>query len=112
MSDQHHPGNGEQQKGLFFRVIWRHWRHSRFAVAGAVSDVGVGVFAAVLIALVRLYQLTLSRFLGGQCRFVPTCSEYFIDAVRARGPLVGSLKGLRRILRCNPFSKGGYDPVE
>ena len=68
--------------------------------------------AAVLILLARLYQLTLSRFLGGQCRFVPTCSEYFIEAVRRRGALRGGLMGLWRILRCNPFSCGGYDPVE
>ena len=64
-----------------------------------------------LIWLVKLYRNTLARFLGGQCRFQPSCSEYFIDAVRLRGPLVGAALGLWRIVRCNPLSKGGFDPV-
>lgn len=67
--------------------------------------------AACLILLVRVYQATLSPFLGGHCRFVPTCSHYFIDSVRKRGALVGGIKGLWRILRCHPFSRGGYDPA-
>ena len=66
----------------------------------------------VLILMVRLYQGSLSPFIGRQCRFVPTCSEYFIQAVRKKGALIGGLMGLWRILRCNPFSKGGYDPVD
>lgn len=65
----------------------------------------------LLIALARAYQMTLSPFLGGQCRFIPSCSNYFIEAVRTRGPLVGLALGLWRIARCNPFTKGGYDPV-
>jgi putative membrane protein insertion efficiency factor len=65
-----------------------------------------------LIGLVRLYQATLSRFLGGQCRFTPTCSEYFIQAVAKHGAFRGGLMGAWRILRCNPFSRGGYDPVK
>ena len=65
-----------------------------------------------VVMLVRLYQATLSPLIGRQCRFVPTCSEYFIDAVNARGVLHGGLMGLRRILRCHPLSKGRYDPVE
>lgn len=64
----------------------------------------------VLIALVRLYQLTLSPILGRQCRFEPTCSHYFIGAVEKYGALRGSIKGTWRILRCNPFCRGGYDP--
>jgi len=68
--------------------------------------------ARCLIAMVRLYQGTLSRWLGGQCRFIPTCSEYFIEAVRRKGALRGALKGTWRLLRCHPFCKGGYDPVE
>ncbi len=70
-----------------------------------------GPVARVLILLVRLYQATLSRYLGGQCRFYPSCSEYFIQALTARGAVVGTLMGLWRILRCNPLAKGGYDPV-
>lgn len=64
-----------------------------------------------LIALARVYQATLSRHLGGQCKFLPTCSNYFIEAVQTRGAVVGLALGVWRILRCNPWSKGGYDPV-
>ena len=66
----------------------------------------------ILIGLVRLYQVTLSRSLGGHCRFHPTCSRYFIEAVRRHGALRGTAMGAWRILRCNPFCKGGYDPVK
>jgi len=65
----------------------------------------------ILIFVVRIYQVTLSPFLGAQCRFVPTCSAYFVEAVRAHGALRGGFMGLWRILRCNPLSPGGYDPV-
>ena len=67
--------------------------------------------SAVLIGLARLYQATLSPLIGRHCRFQPTCSQYFIEAVRLRGPLVGAALGIWRILRCHPFSRGGYDPV-
>lgn len=62
--------------------------------------------------LVRLYQATLSRYLGGHCRFTPSCSDYFIQAVERHGAVCGCVKGIWRICRCNPFSKGGYDPVD
>ncbi|MCY2931038.1 MAG: membrane protein insertion efficiency factor YidD [Planctomycetota bacterium] len=64
-----------------------------------------------LVLLVRLYQLTLSRFLGGHCRFEPSCSRYFIQALRTRGAVIGTGLGVWRLLRCHPFSRGGYDPV-
>lgn len=67
--------------------------------------------AKALIVLARLYQVTLSPMLGGQCRFLPTCSHYFIEAVDKHGAVVGGWMGLRRLLRCHPFSRGGYDPV-
>jgi len=69
------------------------------------------VLAAGLIGLARLYQATLSPYIGRHCRFQPTCSNYFIEAVRLRGPLVGAALGIWRILRCHPFSRGGCDPV-
>ena len=81
-------------------------------IAPEVIRRAVQVPRRVLILLVRLYQLALSPLLGGQCRFRPTCSEYFIEAVEKRGALVGSLMGLWRICRCNPFTQGGYDPVK
>ena len=70
-----------------------------------------GGLSAVLVLIVRVYQVTLRPLLGGQCRFVPSCSEYFIEAVRRRGPVIGLWLGVWRILRCNPLGKGGYDPV-
>lgn len=65
-----------------------------------------------LILLVRAYQAALSPIIGRQCRFVPTCSEYFIQAVESHGALRGTLTGLWRVVRCGPWSKGGYDPVK
>jgi len=66
--------------------------------------------AWVLIALVRVYQWTLSPLIGRQCRFWPTCSHYYIGAVEKYGPLRGSIKGLLRICRCHPWHPGGVDP--
>lgn len=65
-----------------------------------------------VISLVRLYQLTLSPMVGGHCRYQPTCSAYFIQAVRKHGFWIGTGKGVWRILRCHPLARGGYDPVE
>jgi putative membrane protein insertion efficiency factor len=70
----------------------------------------VALPAMLLIAVVRVYQWTLSPFIGRQCRFAPTCSEYFIQAVRKYGAIVGCWRGVGRILRCHPFHPGGYDP--
>ena len=63
-----------------------------------------------LILLVRIYQVTLGPFLGGHCRFQPTCSRYFIEAVEKHGPLKGAWMGIVRLLKCHPFHPGGYDP--
>jgi putative membrane protein insertion efficiency factor len=63
-----------------------------------------------LVLLVRVYQYTLSPIVGRQCRFQPTCSNYFIGAVRQHGAIRGSLRGIWRICRCHPFHPGGYDP--
>jgi uncharacterized protein len=65
----------------------------------------------LLIALVRLYQITLSPLLGNSCRFEPSCSAYFIEAVQHHGAWTGSRLGLRRLFRCHPFHAGGHDPV-
>lgn len=67
--------------------------------------------AKLLIALIRGYQFTLSPFLGGSCRFLPTCSEYAIEAIRTHGALRGGVLAARRIMRCHPFGRSGYDPV-
>jgi uncharacterized protein len=67
--------------------------------------------AWILIALVRLYQWTLRPFIGANCRFFPTCSEYAVEALRTQGALRGARLAAWRILRCNPWNRGGYDPV-
>lgn len=69
------------------------------------------VLAWPLILLVRIYQATLSPFLGGQCRYHPTCSHYAIQALKEHGAVKGAVLAARRIMRCHPFAKGGYDPV-
>lgn len=66
--------------------------------------------ASLLIFTVRLYQIFLSPIFGRQCRFYPTCSAYFIESVRRYGAIRGSLRGVWRICRCNPWNPGGYDP--
>jgi uncharacterized protein len=65
----------------------------------------------VLIGCIRVYQITLSPMLGQRCKYYPSCSNYAIGAIREHGPIKGIGLGAWRILRCNPFSYGGYDPV-
>lgn len=73
----------------------------------------------LLLGAIKMYQKTISpdhgiisfRFPSGVCRFSPTCSEYAYQAVESHGILKGILLSVKRILRCNPFTRGGYDPV-
>ena len=65
----------------------------------------------IIILMVRAYQSGISPYLGAHCRYTPTCSAYFIEAVEKYGALKGSWLGIRRILRCHPGRPGGYDPV-
>lgn len=67
--------------------------------------------AVMLRGIIRLYQLVPSRFLGGHCRFAPSCSEYGMEAVARHGALRGGLLAARRIGRCHPWGGSGYDPV-
>ena len=75
-------------------------------VLGAL-DAGLN---AVFIGLIRAYQYTLSPMLGQRCKYYPSCSNYAIGAIREHGPVKGIGLASRRLLRCNPFSYGGYDP--
>lgn len=63
-----------------------------------------------LIGVVRAYQILVSPWLGRNCRFEPSCSNYMIGAVQKYGMLRGALKGILRICRCHPWHPGGYDP--
>jgi putative membrane protein insertion efficiency factor len=75
---------------------------------------GVGVrnpLVWVLVGAIRLYQQFLSPLLGQNCRFHPSCSQYAIEALREHGLLRGSALAAWRILRCQPFCRGGHDPV-
>jgi putative membrane protein insertion efficiency factor len=66
---------------------------------------------SLLVAAIRAYQVAISPLLVGSCKFVPSCSQYSVIAVHEHGPWYGSWLGVRRVLRCHPFSAGGYDPV-
>ena len=65
----------------------------------------------VLLKLIRLYQLTLSSFIGGQCRFYPSCSNYALEAINRHGSVHGTLLTISRICKCHPLHPGGADPV-
>jgi hypothetical protein len=76
-------------------------------VAAAISALAV----ALIVIVIRSYQVSISPLLGSACRFAPCCSDYFIDATRRHGALWGSWLGLRRLVRCHPLHPGGLDPV-
>jgi putative membrane protein insertion efficiency factor len=66
----------------------------------------------ILIAIVRSYKFLISPLLPGSCRFVPSCSEYSLEALEKYGALKGVWLSVRRVARCHPFHPGGYDPVK
>jgi putative membrane protein insertion efficiency factor len=65
----------------------------------------------MLLLLVRIYQVFLSPFFGGACKFYPSCSRYGYEAIARHGAWRGSVLAVKRLLRCRPFTKGGFDPV-
>ena len=65
----------------------------------------------LLTYMIRGYQYLISPILGNHCRFSPSCSEYMLEAIKTHGVIKGLYLGLKRILRCAPWSAGGYDPV-
>lgn len=69
-----------------------------------------GLLSWLLISFVRGYQFAISPWLGENCRFTPSCSEYFIGAVRKHGALAGTWQGICRIGKCHPWHPGGHDP--
>jgi putative membrane protein insertion efficiency factor len=72
----------------------------------------MSLLRAIAIAPIRLYQRLISPALGQRCRYYPSCSEYAVQSIRTFGILRGLILAVWRLLRCNPFSRGGLDPVE
>jgi putative membrane protein insertion efficiency factor len=66
----------------------------------------------ILVIAIKGYRYFVSPWIGENCRFHPSCSTYAIEAIKHRGPVVGVWLGLKRIFKCNPFSQGGFDPVD
>lgn len=69
----------------------------------------------IFILIIKIYKKTISKLISGlgyHCKFYPTCSEYTKQAIEKYGVLKGGILGFYRVLRCNPFSKGGYDPLK
>ena len=69
------------------------------------------LLAKMLIGLIKLYQVTLSPYIGRACRYTPTCSNYGIEAIQKHGPFKGTWLTVKRVLSCNPWGGSGYDPV-
>ncbi|MBR4138208.1 MAG: membrane protein insertion efficiency factor YidD [Bacteroidales bacterium] len=67
--------------------------------------------ANILILLIKIYQYTLSPFIGRNCRYTPTCSNYGIEAIRKYGAIKGGWLTIKRVASCNPWGGSGYDPV-
>jgi putative membrane protein insertion efficiency factor len=69
------------------------------------------IIIAPFLLLIRFYQVAISPFTPSTCRFEPTCSSYFIEALKKHGLFYGSYLGIKRIFSCHPWGKSGYDPV-
>ena len=81
------------------------------SASGDCRTASPGLAARLLLVLIEAYRLTLSPLLGGFCRFVPSCSAYGAESIRRYGAARGAWMAVRRIGRCHPFHRGGYDPV-
>jgi len=73
------------------------------------------IISFILVFIIKIYKYFLSPFFINKCRFLPTCSEYFVDSIKMNGPYKGFVSGIRRILRCHPIKflggNEGFDPV-
>lgn len=70
------------------------------------------IMKRMLIRIIKFYRKNISPMTPPRCKYIPTCSQYAIEAIEQYGALKGGVMSLWRILRCNPFSKGGFDPVK
>lgn len=76
-----------------------------------VNDKGISLLARLLLLPIYFYRYAISPLIGPRCRFYPTCSTYAVEAIKIHGAIKGTGLALKRILRCNPLSEGGEDPV-
>ena len=72
----------------------------------------MNILTYIIIKLIKIYKYLISPLIGNTCRYLPTCSEYCIDALREFGLLKGIFLSIKRIFSCHPWSKGGVDPVK
>ena len=72
----------------------------------------MNIFTTIIINLIRLYRFLISPLLGHSCRYMPTCSEYSIEALKNFGFFKGSLLSLKRVFSCHPWGNSGFDPVK
>ena len=70
------------------------------------------IFKNIAISLINLYKYLISPLLGNNCRYLPTCSEYTKESIKKYGVIKGFWLGLKRIVKCHPWGKGGYDPIK
>jgi putative membrane protein insertion efficiency factor len=72
----------------------------------------MNILTFILIKLIKGYKFLISPLLGHSCRYLPTCSEYSIEALKQFGLIKGTFMSIKRILSCHPWSKGGFDPIK
>jgi|TARA_Y100000385_G_scaffold82294_1_gene84267 putative membrane protein insertion efficiency factor len=72
----------------------------------------MNIFTYLLIKIIKIYKFLISPLLGNSCRYLPTCSEYSIDALKTYGFFKGVFLSIKRILSCHPWGSGGFDPVK
>tara|TARA_Y100000996_G_C22470661_1_gene621965 strand:+ start:228 stop:467 length:240 start_codon:yes stop_codon:yes gene_type:complete len=72
----------------------------------------MNILTYILIKFIKTYKFLISPLLGHSCRYLPTCSEYSIEALKKFGLIKGTIVSIKRILSCHPWGKGGFDPIE
>tara|TARA_Y100001970_G_C14046300_1_gene756513 strand:+ start:36 stop:275 length:240 start_codon:yes stop_codon:yes gene_type:complete len=72
----------------------------------------MNILTYILIKIIKTYKFLISPLLGHSCRYLPTCSEYSIEALKKFGLIKGTIVSIKRILSCHPWGKGGFDPIE
>ena len=103
--------DSSQEFGGAHGICVAHGGAAAPAAPGVTAERRQSLFAWALLFSLRLYVVLLSPIFGGACKFYPSCSSYAYQAVAQYGAARGSMLAMKRLLRCRPFTKGGYDPV-